>query len=95
MKDKNEKLREKVCRALDITPDVFPKETLVEIRGRGAVTVRGGGAIRVYNDDIIKLAIRGGSLAIRGEGLCCSSYCRGSVTVEGRVSSVSFEGVVE
>ena len=95
MKDKNERLKEKVCRVLDIQPDIFPKETLVEIRGRGAVTIKGGGAIRVYNDDIIKLAVRGGSLAIRGEGLCCSAYCRGSVTIEGKIGSVSFEEVTE
>lgn len=95
MKDKNERIRERVCKVFDISPDVFPRETLIEMRGRGAVTVKGGGAIRVYNDDVIKLAVRGGSLAIRGKGLCCSAYCHGSVTIEGKISSVSFEGVVE
>jgi len=95
MKNKNFSFRDRVRKALDIPPDVFPKETLIELRGRGAVTVKGGGAIRVYNDDIIKLAVKGGTVCVKGEGLSCSSYCRGAVTVEGRISAVVFEEAAE
>ncbi len=95
MKNKNSDLKDRVRRALDIQPDVFPRETLIEIRGRGAVTVKGGGAIRVYNDDVIKLAVKGGAVCVKGEGLSCASYCRGAVTVEGKISAVGFEEATE
>ena len=84
-------VRERLCHTLDIQPDIFLGGTLVEIRGRNAVTVRGGGRITVYTEEEIRLLTREGAVSIRGRRLCCSSYCKGTVSVDGRISSVSFE----
>ena len=82
---------ERICRALDIEPDVLPHASLVEIRGRSAVTVNGGGKIIDYTDTEIRLALKKGAIAIQGKCLVCASFCAGKVRVEGRIESVSFE----
>ena len=82
---------ERICRALDIEPDVLPRASLIEIRGRSAVTVSGGGKILDYTDEEIKLALKSGAVAIRGKRLVCASFCAGKVRIEGRIEGVSFE----
>lgn len=84
-------VKERLCHTLDIQPDVFLGGTLVEIRGRNAVTVKGGGRITVYTDEEVRLLTREGAVSIRGQRLCCASYCRGTVCVDGCIRSVSFE----
>ena len=85
---------ERICRALDIEPDVLPHASLVEIRGRSEVTVNGSGRIIDYTDREIRLALKKGAVAIRGKALVCASFCAGKVRVEGRIESVSFENDV-
>ena len=82
---------ERICRALDIEPDVLPNASLVQIRGRSAVSVSGGGRIIDYTDSEIKLALKKGVIAIRGKRLVCASFCAGKVRIEGRIEGVSFE----
>ncbi len=84
-------LRERLCRALDLCPDVAGGESMVEIRGRGRVTVSGCGTILTYRSDCIRLALDRGCLRIEGAGLICTSYFLGAVTVDGRISLVVFE----
>ncbi len=84
------KFSEKLCRTLDIQPDIFPYGTLVELRGRGSVTVRGCGCVTVYTNEEICFSVRGGELCIRGSGLSCASYCRGTAVIDGHIDGVSF-----
>lgn len=86
------KLREKLCHTLDIQPDIFPGGTLVEIRGRNSVTVKGGGRITLYTEEEIRLMSKGGEICVRGKRLCCSAYCRGATVIDGFINSVDFEG---
>ena len=97
MKQKNKReeragFKERLCHALDIQPDIFPRGTLVEIRGRNSVTVKGGGRITLYTEEEIRLVLSDGELCVRGKRLCCSAYCRGATVIDGYVSSVGFEG---
>ena len=91
----NEKptFKEKLCRRLDIQPDVFLGESMIEIRGKNSVCVRGGCYILVYRPDEIVLALRDYNIAIRGRRLICTSYNAGAVIVDGLVGSISFEEV--
>ena len=86
-----ERLGERLCRALDIVPDALWGEGLIEIRGRGSVSVQGGGKILVYTPERIKIALSSGSVSIYGSRLNCTSYHAGSVCVDGRIGSVVFE----
>lgn len=82
---------ERICRALDIEPDVLPRASLIEIRGRSAVTVSGGGKILDYTDGEIRIALKKGAVVIRGKRLVCASFCAGKVRIEGRIEGVDFE----
>ena len=84
-------LRERLCQALDLAPDCFSGECLVEMRGRYAVTVRGGGRIQLYTPEEIRIALGRGSLCVVGERLVCSSYYVGAVGIEGLIGGIFFE----
>ncbi|MBQ2999858.1 MAG: YabP/YqfC family sporulation protein [Clostridia bacterium] len=90
-KEKRGELRERLCRRLDLVPDLFSGEGLVELRGRGAATVRGGGRILLYTPSEIRIAMGKYTLSIVGEELVCTSYYQGAVGVDGRIFGVSFE----
>ena len=84
-------IRDRLCAALDIAPDILPGGSLVEIRDRGYVRISGCGRILDYTRESIRVTVRGGVLSINGRGLLCSSFCRGELGVEGRISGVCFE----
>jgi len=94
-KEVNEKqtVKERLCRSLDIQPDIFPYGTLIELRGKESVCVRGAGSVSFYTDTEIRFVIRDGEICVRGERLFCSAYRRGVATVDGKILSVSFEEV--
>ena len=83
-------LRERVRRALDVPPDVLARECMIEIRGRGLITVHGCERIARYLPDQIRIITASGGVLIRGDALLCVSFSSGSVGIEGRVDSVEF-----
>ena len=83
--------KERICRALDIYPDVFPGTCTVEVRGRNLVVVRECGKILLYTPDRIKIKVSKGNLRIDGKRLECTAYHKGSVMIDGYIKSVSFE----
>jgi hypothetical protein len=83
---------ERICRLLDISPEVLPRTPAVEILGRSLIKIRGGGPILLYTPSEIRIALpKNEYISLVGEGLCCSSYNRGVLGVEGVIDSVSFE----
>ena len=87
----NKDIRERLCAALDITPDVLPHGTLVEIRDRGYVHISGCERILNYTQSLIRVSLRDGAIAVSGERLLCSSFCRGELGIEGKILGVCFE----
>ena len=83
--------RERLSRRLDLLPDLLGNEGLVEIRGRGSVTVRGGGRILLYTPEEIRISMPRCVLSICGEELVCTSYYQGAVGIDGRIGGVFFE----
>lgn len=83
--------RQKLCASLDIEPDVLPHGSLVEIRGRERVRISGCGRILNYTQEQIRVALHKGAVCVSGEELLCSSFCRGELSVEGRIDGVCFE----
>ncbi len=90
---KKDSLGARLCKNLDISPDLLPRGSLVEIRGQRAVNVRGCGRILCYTEETVRLALSDGALEIRGEELICTSYYPGAVGIEGRIFSVNFNKV--
>ena len=94
--DKGEKkekrdIRERLCHALDIHPDILPGESVVEIRGQCQVTVRGSGKMLTYTDRIIRMKLGGSVLRIEGRRLCCTAYHPGASVIDGKICSAVFE----
>ena len=85
------RMRERLCHAFDIKPDIFFGETLIEMRGRNSLTVRGGGGITEYGDREIRFKLREGELSVKGERLSCASFEKGAAVLDGNIFSVSFE----
>ena len=83
--------RERMCHSLDIQPDVFLGGTLIELRGRNSVTLKGCGKVTVYTDTEIRFSAYEGEVKISGRRLCCSSYCKGAAVVDGCIECVSLE----
>ena len=81
---------ERVSRALDIAPDILPGGTLIELRGRSAMTVRGSGRILCYTPRRICVELGGRVLSVCGRRLFCSAYHRGTLGVEGEILALSF-----
>lgn len=82
---------EKLCGCLDIPPDVLPHGTLVEIRGRTSVTLKGCGRVTEYGEGLICFAVRNGEICVCGKGLSCTAYRIGTAVVEGLVESIRFK----
>ncbi len=89
--EKRERMRERICRALDLYPDTLAGESCVEIRGRGFLSVSGCLEILCYTPERICLSLKRGSLSVEGERLVCTSYMAGAVGIEGRIACVRFE----
>ena len=85
-----ESWRERMNRALDIPPDLWPRGTLIEIRGQESMTVRGGGRILVYTPDRICMELGKDVLTICGRRLACTSYYVGAIGIEGKIDRVCF-----
>ena len=86
-------LGERLRSALDIEADTLPYGTLVEIRGRGSVTLRGCGRVIVYTDREMRFLCHRGQICVRGRRLFCSSYCTGTAVIDGVIDGVTFEEV--
>ena len=83
-------IKERVYRALDIPPDAIFREAMIEIRGRGLITVHGCERISRYLPSEIRIVTASGEVLILGSSLVCISFSSGSVGIEGRVDSVAF-----
>ena len=86
-------LRERICKSLDLQPDILERDNLIEIRGRNKITVRGKCRILSYSPDSVRLKTQDGELNIIGKRLFCSSYSRGSIEIDGLISDLSFKEI--
>ncbi len=93
MKNKKERisLSERLCHTFDIQPDVFPRQTFIELRGQNSVTLHGCGRVIVYTDTLICVECREGRVSVKGLRLCCSAYKRGTAVIDGYITAVEFE----
>lgn len=72
--------------------DLLAGEFRLEVRGRNLVFLQGCRRILKYSPEEMILAAKGFKVAIRGEGLICSSYHGGTVSIEGRIRGVELLG---
>jgi hypothetical protein len=73
---------------LTLPSDALEGSFSLEIRERRTVFVRGCRRIVKYSEDEMIIAVRGFEVRIRGQGLTCSTYHCGAVTVDGEILGV-------
>ena len=93
MAERKKKFGEKIMERLDITEDLLPGGSYIEIHGQSSILVRGCGQITLYTRELIRLSLRKGYLDICGEELICTSYFPKAVGIEGRIKGVNFTKV--
>lgn len=72
----------------ELPSDAFMRDSSIEIRERRELCMRGCRRIIKYSPLVIILAGKGFEIKIRGEGLVCTSYNYGAITVEGEILGV-------
>lgn len=77
---------------LDIPREALPGGFGLSMSGQNELTVRGCRKILSYGADCILLSLGRVDLRVEGEELLCTVFEAGSVTVQGVVCKVSFEG---
>lgn len=85
-------LGERISKMLDISPEIFSKESVIELHGQSLLKIRGGGRILLYTPDEIRVELRRGKrfVSVCGRDLCCNSYNMGVVGIGGRIYSITF-----
>ena len=84
-------LKERLCQAFDLSPDLLPGGFSVNIRGKNQVSIEGSGKILHYTPERVSVRVSGGSVTISGRRLCCVSYLAGAVEIQGRIDAVYLE----
>ena len=77
---------------LDIPRELLPGGFFLTLSDSHEAIVRGCRRILSYGEREIVLSLGGQRLAIRGQGLLCSAFEAGCVTVRGNISQLSLEG---
>ncbi len=75
---------------VELDGDAIAGEVRIELRGRNMLLLNGCRRILKYSTEEIIFAVRGDSVKVSGEGLVCTSYHSGAVSVEGSICSVAF-----
>ena len=76
--------------SVSLPSDGFIGSFTVEMRGRELLFMQGCRGIVKYSKEEIILAAKGFFVSIKGNGLICTSYYGGTVTVEGKVNNIDF-----
>ena len=84
-------IRERLCSALDISPDLLPGGFSVDLRGRNQVSISGGGRILLYTPERVSIAVPSGRVTVTGARLRCISYLAGAVDIQGHIDSIILE----
>ena len=84
-------LRERLCTALDISPDLLPGGFSVDLRGRNQVSISGGGRILLYTPERVSIRVPSGRVTVTGKRLRCVSYLAGAVDIQGHIDGVLLE----
>ena len=88
---KSRELLTKLTRRLDIPREALPLGFGLSLSGREVLNVRGSCRILTCGRERIRLSLGKAILCIAGEELICTAFEEGALTVEGRISALSFE----
>ncbi len=74
----------------ELPADALAGEVRVELRGKNQLFVTGCRRILKYSSELMLLSVKGDILNVSGERLICTSYCGGTVTIDGNIRAIFF-----
>ena len=72
----------------DLTDEVLPGETIIEVVGEGRVLIEGHGGVSAYSEECVSVKVRYGVAKIYGCNLKLSSMSNVRLVVSGDISTV-------
>lgn len=72
----------------DLTDEILPGETIIEIVGEGRVLIEGHGGVSAYSEKCISVKVGYGVAEIRGSNLKLSQMSNAKLIISGEVSLV-------
>ncbi len=91
-KERKRGISEYLSTVSEIPSDAMCGEVRIELRGRYQLFLTGCRRIIKYSPELMVLAVKGDLLNVSGERLICTSYHGGTVSIEGNILSVRFDG---
>lgn len=85
-------LLNRLLQHLDIPREALPFGFGLSMSGQQVLTVRGCKKILTYGEGEISLLLGKTVLTVKGNGLLCTVFSSGSVTVEGQIIALFFGG---
>ena len=82
----------RVSERLDIPREALPGGFGLSLSGQNELTVRGCRRILSYGSECIRLSLGKTVLSLEGEGLLCTVFEARTVTVQGWICTIRFEG---
>ena len=89
---KKKELLARIGERLDIPREALPGGFGLTLSGQNELTVRGCRRILHYGEDCIRLSLGKTVLSVMGEGLLCTAFGGGTVTVGGHICGILFGG---
>ena len=84
-------LFERLNKGLDIDCDMLCRGFSLQLNGRNHAEICGVRRILIYTENKISFVTLEGVFFIEGNRLCCVSYKRGAILVEGHITDLGFE----
>ena len=82
---------ERLNKGLDIDCDMLCRGFSLQLKGRNHAEICGVRRILTYTENKISFVTSEGVLFAEGNRLCCVSYKRGAIIVEGQITAIGFE----
>lgn len=77
-----------------LAEDIFGDGPFIELRGRREISVQGCRCILVCTETEVLLRLRDANLHLEGNGLRCTTYFSGAVSVHGEITLLRFDEIV-
>lgn len=76
---------------LAIPPEAVSTVPLIQLRGKKSLCVENHGGILEYSDTEVKIAVKGGSLTVRGSGIYICRMTKKCLEIHGRFVGLELE----
>lgn len=85
------RMMELLTQAADLPQEILPGTPLVELTDQRRVLVENHGGITELEPEVIRVRVRFGHLAIRGQGLSIAKMSATQLVIQGRIDGVLLE----